>query len=144
MDILIKPVGDLTKGDFLRYSLWAWYRGDPDSSMVSPIILHGKVIDDSEYDPVFVLCDIRLSDGTMYKGNVGVNIHRRQLYSLVFYKDEASFSFSGTIIPGIGDIHELSDWLQKPIQCINPLMITTNYIYADSAIVGAEIDLQTW
>jgi hypothetical protein len=139
----VKPVGELKPDDFRRHPIWSWYENDWDESLVMPVeIIHP--LNEDEYLVFFILCDLILNDGTNMKGAVSINLNNKSAYSIEFFRGNEVFGFTGKWPTDLGNLVQLSNWLQKSVDEITPVKYITPYFFKDGNPIKGEIDLRDW
>ncbi len=139
----IKDSGNLTLEDFKRHPVWTLCDSLYDESLVAPIkITHP--LHDEEANVLLLLATITFQDDSELDGRIGFNLSNNSVYSLRLYQDEDEFIFFGNLIPGIGTLEQLSEWLGKSVDSITPVRFYTPFVLDDGTHITGELDLHSW
>jgi hypothetical protein len=140
MNKIVKRVSDLTPDDFRKCSIWSWYENVEDESLVMPV--EEEYLLSSDYDPLFILSELILCDGTKLQGEIALKLSTREVYMLGFFRGDEIFTFSlHPALKGLNTLERVSNWLQKPIKEISPIRYITPYVFNDGSAIVGEIDL---
>ena len=140
-----KHVGDLVPEDFRRYPVWTWCEDETEQGgFVCPIVFADRVVDDTEYDALFIVAELVLADGTRLEGEVSIAPYHKTAYSFSFFRGGECFGFGYTPVPGSESLQQLATWLQKSIAAITSVTYTTDYSYPDGVRISGTVDLRGW
>lgn len=145
MSQTVKKVKDLTPADFKKYAIWSWYENIEDESLVTPVSDTYLLSSDyEEFDPLFILSELKLYDGTKLQGEISIKLDTRKVYMIGFFKKDKILTFSlQSNFKKLDRLSRISNWLQKPIEKIFPVHYTTAYFFNDGTAIMGEIDLKS-
>jgi hypothetical protein len=144
MDEIVKAVSDLSPIDFREHPIWSWYENIEDESLVTPVEEGYLLSEDyDEYDPLFILSEFTLCDGTKLEGEIAIMLDVRKVYMISFFKKNDIFTFSlHPTLKKFDTPEKITNWLQKPIEDIFPIEYTTLYHFNDGEAIAGEISLE--
>ena len=144
MGEIVKAVSDLKPNDFREHSIWSWYENIEDESLVTPVEEGYLLSEDyDEYDPLFILSEFTLCDGTKLEGEIAVMLDVRKVYMISFFKGNEIFTFSlHPALKRFDTPERISNWLQRSIEDIFPIEYTTSYYFNDGGAIAGKIPLE--